>query len=371
MPAPPDVCRAWFGSAAVTGRPFGPSGFSGSRLFIVERAVPSAGSTGTDRFVLKSLPGGATDGRAAWVHALMRHLRAEGIVQVPEVIATPDGETLVVDDVGMPWELVGFMPGAAVEWPTDGQAAAGMELLATLHVTACRLAGGWPRPAVSPGHRRRIEQARRLLDDPWPSRRGRLSGNGADNGPGGDRHRAEIVARLDAAIARFAAADGRLALRAVAACCAEPLPLQPVLRDVSGEHVLYDTHARGPAAAQAPTAIVDYHAAGIDTPATDIARLLGSWRRPVDRGRLSLTDAWPEAIAAYERVRPLDDRERRLVPFLHATAVVLGLDNWLRWTLDERRHFADPARVVARIDRLLAELEDAIAQTIDAAANLD
>jgi Ser/Thr protein kinase RdoA (MazF antagonist) len=271
----------------------------------------------------------------------------------------------------MPWELVGFMPGAAVEWPTDGQAAAGMELLATLHVTACRLAGGWPRPAVSPGHRRRIEQARRLLDDPWPSRRGRLSGNGADNGPGGDRHRAEIVARLDAAIARFAAADGRLALRAVAACCAEPLPLQPVLRDVSGEHVLYDTHARGPAAAQAPTAIVDYHAAGIDTPATDIARLLGSWRRPVDRGRLSLTDAWPEAIAAYERVRPLDDRERRLVPFLHATAVVLGLDNWLRWTLDERRHFADPARVVARIDRLLAELEDAIAQTIDAAANLD
>ena len=70
-------------------------------------------------------------------------------------------------------------------------------------------------------------------------------------------------------------------------------------------------------------------------------------------------------------MRPLDDRERRLVPFLHATAVVLGLDNWFRWTLDERRHFADPARVVARIDRLLAELEDAIAQTIDAAANLD
>jgi hypothetical protein len=48
------------------------------------------------------------------------------------------------------------------------------------------------------------------------------------------------------------------------------------------------------------------------------------------------------------------------VPWLHATGVVVGLDNWFRWTLEEDRRFADPARVLARIDRLSAQLPAAL-----------
>jgi Ser/Thr protein kinase RdoA (MazF antagonist) len=88
-------------------------------------------------------------------------------------------------------------------------------------------------------------------------------------------------------------------------------------------------------------------------------------------GRATLLDAWGEAIAAYERVRPLTPDERAAVPFLHATSVILGLDNWFRWTVEERRHFSAPERACARIDRLTAGLGAAIEQTIDAAANLN
>ena len=59
------------------------------------------------------------------------------------------------------------------------------------------------------------------------------------------------------------------------------------------------------------------------------------------------------------------------MPWLDATAVILGLDNWFRWTLDEQRVFADPARVQGRIDRLLRRLKSAIGQALDAAADFD
>jgi len=108
-------------------------------------------------------------------------------------------------------------------------------------------------------------------------------------------------------------------------------------------------------------AIIDLHAAGTDTPTTDLARLLGSWYVPSGSQSCSLSDRWPEAIAAYQVVRPLSVLEADLISFLHATGVVFGLDNWFRWILEEQRTFADPERVLARIDGLLQELPAALA----------
>jgi hypothetical protein len=48
------------------------------------------------------------------------------------------------------------------------------------------------------------------------------------------------------------------------------------------------------------------------------------------------------------------------VPWLHATGVIFGLDNWFRWTLEERRTFPDAGRVRERIDRLVAALGSAL-----------
>ena len=151
-----------------------------------------------------------------------------------------------------------------------------------------------------------------------------------------------------------------------------PLPLQPVLRDVWSDHVLFTVDEHGASATgNRVSAIIDYHAAGVDTPATDLARLLGSWLPPVAGQAAPLLDAWREPLAAYERLRPLAAVERRLVPWLDATAVILGLDNWFRWTLDEQRKFPDTTRVQGRIDRLLRRLEGAIEQALHATADFD
>ncbi|NDC63068.1 MAG: aminoglycoside phosphotransferase family protein, partial [Planctomycetia bacterium] len=339
------ICRAWFGADPVACVPLAGGGFSGSQVFAVAHAGAAGG---TRRFVLKSFSGGATVARAAWIHRLMRHLRAEGVTQVPEVIETPGGDTVVVDRDGTPWELVGLMPGVAVDPPTEQEAAAGLEALAELHVAAGRMPDAAVREGPSPGHLVRIQRSRRLLDEPWAGFRDRLrmagpakTGTEPSFSLEGGSLEAAIVVRLDAAVEIFSRAAGRRALELVAGARAASLRLQPVLRDVTAEHVLFGPDGVGAADGQCadgrPTGIVDYHAAGIDTPATDVARLLGSWRRPPDRRGLPVVDAWRGAIAAYERVRPLEDGERSVISLLHSTAVVLGLDNWFRWTLEERR----------------------------------
>jgi Ser/Thr protein kinase RdoA (MazF antagonist) len=126
-----------------------------------------------------------------------------------------------------------------------------------------------------------------------------------------------------------------------------------VLRDVWAEHVLFAT-----AAPLRVAGFIDLHAAGVDSPATDIARLLGSWRPDAIGG--GFFEAWAGAIAAYEARRPLAAAERHAIPLLHAAGVVFGLDNWFRWVLEEGRTFPDPDAVLRRADRLLAALPPAL-----------
>jgi Ser/Thr protein kinase RdoA (MazF antagonist) len=337
------VCASWLGADPIRHAPLAGGGFSGSAVHMVEHLA-----TGR-KYVLKRFPESASDERCSWVHALMRHLRAAGIEVVPEVIercpaAPAESRTCVGDGEGGRWELVAFMPGRATERPTARQAASALETLARLHIAAVGMAGV-PARGPSPGVIRRREQARQLIAFPWRQRRAAM-GMDAD---------AVVVAQFDAAIEVFDRAGGWRAIERVAAAEAEPLALQPVLRDVWSDHVLF---ADG---GERVSGIVDYHAAGIDSPATDLARLLGSWSLAGDRRQLSLLDAWRDSLDAYERVRPLAPAERRLVPWLHATGVIFGLDNWFRWTLEERRTFPDAGRVHERIGRLVAAIGAAIA----------
>ena len=326
------VCAAWLGADPIRHAPLAGGGFSGSAVHMVEHLATSR------KYVLKRFPESASDERCSWVHALMRHLRAAGIEVVPEVM------NIVGDGEGGRWELVAFMPGRATERPTAGQAASALEVLARLHIAAVGMAGEQAR-GPSPGVIRRREQAQQLLAFPWRQRRAAI-GMDAD---------AAVAGRLDEAIEVFDRAGGRRVLERVAAAEGEPLALQPVLRDVWSDHVLF---ADG---GERVSGFIDYHAAGIDSPATDLARLLGSWSLAGDCREPALVDAWRDAIEAYERVRPLAPAERRLVPWLHATGVIFGLDNWFRWTLEERRTFPDAGRVHERIGRLVVALGAAIA----------
>jgi hypothetical protein len=63
--------------------------------------------------------------------------------------------------------------------------------------------------------------------------------------------------------------------------------------------------------------------------------------------------------------------EAALIPFLHATGVVFGIDNWFRWTCEEHREFPSTQKMLDRIDRLLAALPGAFATAWPAVGNLD
>jgi homoserine kinase type II len=259
---------------------------------------------------------------------------------VPDLLVARHGDTIVIDARGVHWELMRFVDGCATDEPSRAEAVAAASVLARLHVAAATFPDAPVVRGPSPGIATRIERARDLRTRPW---RARLTSAAP----------AALASRFARAIEAFARHGGEDALEAVAGTTPPELPLQAVLRDIWSDHVLYAQDRPATVAG-----IVDYHAAGIDTPATDLARLLGSWRVPSAAGHPAL---WSAAQAAYEAVRPLTAAERALVPWLHATGVVVGLDNWFRWTLEERRTFSDAGRVRERIGRLVAALGSALA----------
>lgn len=330
------VCRAWFGDREPTLEPIAADGFSGATLLRAGTGDPSGD------VVLKSLPAGAGS-RIAAVHRLMTHLRAAGATEIPEVVATPAGDTLVADASGGLWEAVRFVPGVTCAAPAPVRARAAAAVLARLHGCAATWPEEPPRIGVPPAIVRRVEHARRMAAEPWDALGSRI--------PADDPLAAALAARL-AAGAAVARRPGCVAtLGRIAALRPAEAPLQAVLRDVWSDHVIF---ADGePARVQG---VVDLHAAGVDTPATDVARLFGSWLREPD---MPLLEAHGDAIAAYTALRPLAPRERALVPWLDATATVFGLDNWFRWVLVEGRRFERPARVLERVDGLLAKLDAA------------
>lgn len=337
------VAAAWFGNARLEVVPPPPPGFSGSPLVKVR---PRGAGTW---FLLKAFGPGTARARAEWIHALLRHVASRGVTEVPLPLATPTGGTVVADAGGTLWEALPFVVGSATETPAPGQAAAALRCLARLHRAAATLPNAAPEVGPSPGVERRRALARELIGRPWRMRR-------ATSASGGGTVAAAVAARWDRALGIFDTAGGGRAVTCLADVFVGGTPLQAVLRDVWYAHVLFDE-----AESDRVAGIVDAQAAGIDSPAVDIARLLGSWRQPGPEQAADLAAAWPDAIAAYESIRPLADAERGLVPLVHAASVLGGLDNWFRWTVEERRSFADPAAVLTRIDRLIERLPAALA----------
>jgi homoserine kinase type II len=120
------------------------------------------------------------------------------------------------------------------------------------------------------------------------------------------------------------------------------VPLQPCIRDVWHDHVLF--------AGDRVTGLIDFGAMRVESVAADVARLLGSLAGD-DRS------LWQVALAAYCSIRPLSEDERTLVKVLDQSGVVLGVLNWLEWLYRQHREFRDPAAVARRFNDLLPRLK--------------
>ena len=114
----------------------------------------------------------------------------------------------------------------------------------------------------------------------------------------------------------------------------QPTTLQPCLRDIWHDHVLFvGDHVSG---------IVDYDAMQHESPAGDIARLLGSL---VGNCR----DSWQRGLRAYQSQRPLTDADLdRIEAFDLGNTLLSGLQ-WARWICVEGKRFPDMPAVLRRM----------------------
>jgi Ser/Thr protein kinase RdoA (MazF antagonist) len=121
------------------------------------------------------------------------------------------------------------------------------------------------------------------------------------------------------------------------------VPLQPCLRDIWHDHVLFTRSE--------VTGLIDANACRTESVAADISRLLGSLVTD-DRVR------WRFAIDVYHSVRPLALAEQGLIELLDRSGVLLNGLTWLEWICLDRRPFAesDRSRIVDRLARHVERL---------------
>ena len=130
-------------------------------------------------------------------------------------------------------------------------------------------------------------------------------------------------------------------MRELQAVQAATVPLQVCHGDLWRDHVLF----RG----EQVSGIIDFGAMKVESPATDIARLLGSLAGDDPQ-------CWKAGLMAYHQMRPLQDPESRLIEVFDHSATLLAGVNWLKWLLLEERQFDSPQRVLERMDEILERL---------------
>jgi homoserine kinase type II len=194
---------------------------------------------------LKAWPGETTAEQLGQIHDWMA--QASHLTFVPALFQTAAGGTVAIAD-GRCWDLTRWMLGAHCETPDLSQVENACVAVALLH-------GVWRRDVTSPspGIQRRLEML-----DAW------------QKNPAMRRPSPKLPTRLGELLHRATPVIDRLAPaaeRALRPWSSVPLALQPCVRDLRGEHVLF----RGAKV----TGIVDFGAMQPDNPTLDLARLLG------------------------------------------------------------------------------------------------
>lgn len=237
-----------------------------------------------------------------------------------------------VRHAGHLWELAPWMPGEAdfCQEPNERKLRAAMVALAQFH----RAAATFPLPAESLSRSPGIcDRLARLKG--WMS--GDLDRLAAAIEPG---HWPEMADRGQRILGLFPMAAGRV-LELLARSARHQVELQPCIRDIWHDHVLYEgTEVSG---------LIDFGSMGPENVAADVARLLGS---------MAGDDAplWRTGLESYQALRPLSDAESELVRAFDQSTVLMGGLNWLDWIYRQRRQFEQPTVVLDRVDGILLRL---------------
>lgn len=275
-------------------------------------------------------PDHPTPERLTWVHSVLRCAAANGFDRIPLPLATTAGKTWIRQENAL-WELTPWLPGRAdfSDNPTRQRLQAAAAALAEFHVSVAEFDS--PKLAPSPGLGQRVQQLQRLLQQEIANLAAAIH--------------SQPVAPLQDKATRLLELFPRVAepmMRALTEAALLPVPLQPCIRDIWHDHVLF--------AGERVSGLVDFGALRSDCVAGDVARLFGS---------LIADDlpGWQHGLAGYQAVRPLNEAERQLVGVFDASGILLGGMNWLDWVYRQHREFADLTAIRQRLAGLLGRLE--------------
>lgn len=290
-----------------------PSGFSGAQVW--------CGSDDSPRVALKAWPLGISRERAQQIHVWLA--RAAHLPFVPAVFPGAGGETVFVES-GRVWDCCEWKLGAPRVNPTPAEVEAACEAVARLHEAWA----GSPHVGPCPGVLNRL----RVLAENEPLLRAE-----PDSLP-------PVAPPLDPLLRRAVGAAKRLAPQATKSLqpwADREFTLQPCVRDLRAEHVLFEgARVEG---------IIDFGAMAVDSPAVDLARLLGEY---AETGAL-----FSAGLAAYRRVRPSFDAPDEFVHLLARVGGVCSLLGWLVRLIVRREPVLDAAAIGSRLARLVARVE--------------
>ena len=198
-------------------------------------------------YALKAWPDGFSGSRLQQIHFWMS--RAAHLPFVPDVIRAGGGSS-VVAAAGRLWDATRWMTGSQREFPSAAEIEAACAAVARLHAV-------WRTGQRGPsaGIRNRLQLLRDWLAAPEATLRAlaHLIQPGVPQG-----HAASILNRVVPK-----------AINSLEPWEHASLELQPCVRDLRGEHVLFEDHG--------VSGIIDYGAMAEDHPALDLARLLGDF----------------------------------------------------------------------------------------------
>jgi Ser/Thr protein kinase RdoA (MazF antagonist) len=260
-------------------------GFSGASVWRGDDAQ------GNPRFALKQWPAETAIARLAQIHGWMSD--AAHLTFVPKLSSTTEGSAIAQHDERI-WDATLWLTGDSRIPACKTEVESACAAVAEIHLAWSRYAG----QSKSAGIQRRIDVLSQWLAKPST----RLSA---------------FQASLDHLVQRAVNELGRIAPIALEALLPwENVPqiIQPCIRDLRAEHVLFvDERVSG---------IIDYGAMAVDTPVFDLARLLGDL---VDDNE----ELFAQGLNAYRECRTTFVFSDRLVRLLDRVGVVCSLIGWL------------------------------------------
>lgn len=279
--------------------------------------------------------------RLHFMHQLLQLARQAGLQFVPQLYNLSTGQSYELIEQHL-WEVTQWLPGSAdyLESPSEAKLFATIQAIASLHQAWSNpLTNSVPMQASqeamqpsqdSPAVVQRIERleywlGKLTLGSKWESLCSR-----------------ELELQLGRATLRSLQRFGEPWLRELQAARKPLSHLQPVLRDVWSDHILF--------VGDRVTGIVDYGAMRIDEPETDLARLLGSLEP------LSLSKR-KSGVEFYMNCLPDSSISWQRVELLDRTSTLLIALQWFEWLVLERREFAAPtSQLIARWQNALARV---------------